>query len=284
MRKGIRRVPAPHDLGALFPYIMKRRCDSAVYYNVDIDVEKLLGYLDRHKPCTFFQAVVLAMVKTMRARPAMNRFLMGRRLYERDDIDVNFIARRAFSDDGGETNVKLRVKPDDSDETIFAKLTRDIQTARAGEEKADDAFIAFLLKFPRFALRAFIRFLEWTDFYGFFPRDLEKIDPLHCSLFLANLGSVGIEAPFHHLFEWGTCSIFVAVGKIGKKITLSETGEMVVKTMVEFKITLDERIADGYYFARSFDIFKDYLENPASLFQSGDETVSYTMAKAGDPA
>ena len=60
MRKGIRRVPAPHDLGALFPYIMKRRCDSAVYYNVDIDVEKLLGYLDRHKPCTFFQAVVLA--------------------------------------------------------------------------------------------------------------------------------------------------------------------------------------------------------------------------------
>ena len=268
MRKGVRRVSAPHDLGALFPYILKRRCDSLVYFPVDIDVEPLLDYLARGGSCTFFQAVLLAAVRTMWERPGLNRYVRGRRLFEREDVDVTFVARRAPTEEGGESTVKLSIPPGDGFDDILAKMTRDIRAVRDGEEKDDDALIAALLRLPRFALRAMVRFLGWLDFHGILFRDFEKIDPLHCSLFLANLGSVGIEAPFHHLYEWGNCSLFVAVGKIGKKLTVDDAGEVRVKTMVELKITLDERIADGYYFARSFDLMKSYLENPAVLFET----------------
>lgn len=277
MKKGIRRVPAPHDLGALFPYILKRRCDSLVYYNVDIDVEPLLRHIETHHEFTFFQAIVLAIVKTMREKPQMNRFIMGRRLYERDFLDVNFIARREFSEEGSESNVKIRIKPEDDHKAVIAKMTRDIRKVRNGEEKDDDAFIAMLLKLPRFALRAVVAFLTWCDFHMIFPKDIEAIDPLHCSVFLANLGSVGIDAPFHHLFEWGTCSLFVAIGQIGKKPVVREDDTIGVKTMVELKIALDERISDGYYYARSFDYFKSLLEHPEKLLEKGDINASETV-------
>jgi len=120
-------------------------------------------------------------------------------------------------------------------------------------------------------LRVIINILIWLDFHMNFPKELEKIDPLHCSAFFANLGSVGIDAPFHHLYEWGTCSLFVAIGKIGKKLTLDKSGNPVVRDMVDVKVSLDERIADGYYFARAFDIYKGYIENPETLFELSKE-------------
>ena len=266
MKKGITRVAAPKDLTAIFPYIMKRRCDSQVFFHVDLCVDPLLAWVKEKQNCTFFQALLLALIKTMRARPKLNRFIAGRRLYQRDDLEVCFIARRSFDEEGTETSIKVRVKPDDDDSAILSKISGEIKSAKEGNDKSDDQAIAALLKLPRFLLRIVVNFLIWTEFYMIFPKYLEKIDPLHCSAYVANLGSVGIEAPFHHLFEWGTCSLFVAIGKAGPKLTLDEDNNPVVKTMVEIKVTLDERIADGYYYARSLDLFKNLVEHPEVMF------------------
>ena len=271
MRKGITRIPSPYDLNAIMPYIMKRRCDSLIYYNVDFNVEPLLAYLEEHKNCTFFQAMLLALIKTMRERPGLNRFVMGRKLYQREDIDIGFVARKSYSDEGSETTVKMRVSPEDDEQAIITKITGGISEAKEDTEKGDDKVIAALIGLPGFVLRIAVNILIWLDFHMNFPKDIEKIDPLHCSAFFANLGSVGIDAPFHHLFEWGTCSLFVAIGKIGKKLTLDESEMPVVRNMVDVKVTLDERIADGYYYARSFDIYKCYIENPETLFESSKD-------------
>ncbi|MCL1983593.1 MAG: 2-oxo acid dehydrogenase subunit E2 [Clostridiales bacterium] len=268
MKKGISRIPSPYDLNAIMPFIMKRRCDSQVFYNVDFNVGPLLAWIDENKVCTFFQAMLLALVKTMRERPGLNRFVMGRRLYQREDMDICFIARRAYTDEGSETSVKMRVKQEYDDKEVIARIIGGISEAKEGAEKDDDAVISLLIKLPGFVLRAVVNILTWLEFHMCFPKSLEKIDPLHCSAFVANLGSVGIEAPFHHLYEWGTCSLFVAIGKIGKKLVPDESGAPAVRNMVEVKVTLDERIADGYYFARSLDIFKSYVENPETLFES----------------
>lgn len=266
MKSGISRIPSPYDLNAIMPFIMKRRCDSQVFYNVDFNVQPLLSWIEENKTCTFFQAMLLALIKTMRERPGLNRFVMGRRLYQREDLDVCFIARRSYTDEGSETSVKMRVKPEYSDREVLSKITEGIGEAKEGAEKGDDVAISILIKLPRFVLRIVVGILIWLEFHMRFPKGLEKIDPLHCSAFVANLGSVGIEAPFHHLYEWGTCSLFVAIGKIGKKLVLDESENPVVQNMVEVKVTIDERIADGYYFARALDIFKGYVENPADLF------------------
>jgi len=267
MKKGITRVPSPYDLNAIMPFIMKRRCDSLVYYNVDFNVGPILEYIEEKKVCTFFQATILALVKTMQERNGLNRFVLGRRLYQREDIDVAFVARKSLTDEGSETTVKVRVKPEDDDLTVISKITDSIKEAREEQPKGDDKAIAFLINLPRFVLKMAISILMWMDVHFIFPKGLEKVDPLHSSVFISNLGSVGIEAPFHHLYEWGTCSIFVAIGKIGKKLTLDEAGNQVVRNMVEVKVTLDERIADGYYFARALDIYKEYIENPEKLFK-----------------
>ena len=272
MRKGISRIPSPYDLNAIMPFIMKRRCDSQVFYNVDFNVEPLLDYIEEKGRCTFFQAMLLGLAKTMRERPGLNRFVIGRRLYQREDMDICFIARRSYSEEGSETNVKIRVRPEDDDDTVFSKITENINEAKKGGEKGDDAVISFLVRLPRFILRAVVNILIWLDFHLNFPKDLEKIDPLHCSAYVANLGSVGIEAPFHHLYEWGTCSLFVAIGRIGNKLVLDESGAPAARKMVEIKVTIDERIADGYYFARALDIFKHYIENPETLFEPSAES------------
>ena len=121
------------------------------------------------------------------------------------------------------------------------------------------------MKLPRLMLRIIFAYLRWTDFYFNMPRMFTDVDPLRCSAYIANLGSIGIEAPFHHLFEWGNCSMFIAIGKIGYKPVALEDGTLVTKKMVEVKVTLDERIADGFYFARSLELMQSYLQNPETI-------------------
>lgn len=263
------RVKQSHDLNALFPYIMKRRCDSVVFFSENLDVENVLRYVEEKRQSgddvTFFQLFLLALTKLLRERPCINRFMKGRRLYQRENVILNFIAKREFSDEGSETNVTVRIKPGDDSKTILSKLRGEITSAKAGEEKGDDAAISSLMKLPRFMLMLAIKLMELMDFYRGIPLGLEKVDPLRSSAFVANLGSVGIDAPYHHLIEWGTNSLFIAIGRIQKMPCVLDDGTLGVKNMVNIKVTLDERIADGYYFARSLDMFKEYLKNPSSL-------------------
>ena len=266
MRKGITRVKAPGDLTAMFPFIMKRRCDSQVYYKISLNAEPLLAKIDERQDVTFFQALILALVKTMRDRPHLNRFVMGRRLYQREDIDVCFMTRGAASDESLETHAKIRVAPESKDGEIVEAMEHRIREAREGGAKKADATISSLAKLPRFLLRALVSCLYWTDFHARFPKSLEEIDPLHCSVYVSNLGTMGIDAPYHHLYEWGTCSIVAAVGTITPKIVLDAENTPALRKTVEIKVSLDDRIAEGYYFARALETFKNYVEHPETLF------------------
>jgi hypothetical protein len=268
-RHDAERVKSAHDFNALFPYLMKRRCDSMVLFSDLINAEPILDYVQKKREegesITFFQILLLAMIKTMRERPSLNRYVVGRRIYQRKAIDVSFVAKRDMSDEGEETVVNVRVNDGEPYNDIVEKITGGIRLAKKGAVKEDDKVVAMFMSLPRCVLRALIRMIEWYDFYFDTPKFLRGVDPLRCSAFVANLGSVGIEAPYHHLYEWGTCSMFVAVGKIKPMPYVTEQGTVAAQRMVELKMSLDERIADGFYCARSLDIFKNYMENPQLL-------------------
>ena len=269
-RYDARRIQLPTDLNAIFPYLMKGRNDSVVYYPLKADVENLLKYIEEKKgtdkEITFFQAVLLALVKVMREFPELNRYIIGRRLYERYAVSLGFIAKRELSVEGSETNVSVYVKNEDNREEIIDKIKGNIKVAKSDEVKEDDAIMGSLMKLPRFLLRFVIKMLETYDFYFDTPKFLRNgVDPLRCSVYVANLGSVGIDAPYHHLFEWGTCSMFMAIGILKPEPTISEDMEISIRRVVEFKVTLDERISDGYYFARALDRFKELLDTPTLL-------------------
>ncbi|MDR1078984.1 MAG: 2-oxo acid dehydrogenase subunit E2 [Propionibacteriaceae bacterium] len=263
------RIELPNDLNALFPYLMKGRNDSIAYYPLTIEVDDLLAYIERKagtdEAITFFQAILLALTKILRQRPWLNRYIIGRRLYQRHDVVLGFIARRQLTEDSHETNVLVRIPPEDSRRQAIDKITGRIHEAKSGSVKADDKVITALMRLPRSLLRIFVRLVEWWDFYVDTPGFLRGVDPMRCSAYIANVGSVGLGAPYHHLFEWGTCSIFITIGRIEPKVLVGEDGQPTVRRAVDLRIALDERIADGFYDARALELFTQYLRDPELL-------------------
>ncbi|MDR2973706.1 MAG: hypothetical protein LBV00_03180 [Propionibacteriaceae bacterium] len=263
-------VKLPFNLNALFPYLMKGRNESVAYYPLTVDMENLLAYIEKNKgtdkEITIFQAFMLALVKIMRARPTLNRYIIGRRMYQRRDVVFSFVARKKMAEDSEETNVLVRIKPEDDRDTVLSKLKGEIKTAKSEHsDKEDDKLIALFLKLPRTLLRIAVKLLEWFDFYVDTPKFLRGIDPLRCSAYVANVGSVGLGAAYHHLFEWGTCSLFVVIGTVKPTVMVGENNQPVVRRAAELRLTLDERIADGYYDARALELLHTYMDDPTLL-------------------
>ncbi len=263
------RVDLGRSFNAMFPYLMKGRNESIAYYPVVVDAENLLAYVEQKKgtdeAITIFEAILLALIRILRERPTLNRYIIGRRLYQRRDVQLSFVARREFTLDSSETNVYVAVKPDDDARAVLGKIRGEIRTAKSGEQKSDEGLIDLFLRLPRSVLRVAVNLLSLWDFYVDTPSFLRGVDPLRCSAYVANLGSVGMGAAYHHLFEWGTCSLFVTIGQVRPTVVVGEDGNPAVRRTVELKIALDERIADGYYDARALELFDTYLNDPEQL-------------------
>jgi len=270
-RDGV-RVNEQHGLNALFPYLMKRRCDSLIFFTVQLEMEPLQAYMSREKEAgreiRFFEFFCAALVKLLREREHINRFIKGRRLYQRESVVISTVAKREMSDQGAETNLILHFSKEATFDDILAKLRNEIKTAKTGAPPKDDKIFEVFLKLPRSLLMATVRIFELMDWNRGPPRLIEEIDPMRASAFVANLGSVGVDAPYHHLYEWGTCSLFMTIGCIKKTPVVLEDETLGVRTMVECKIVMDERVADGYYYARSLDMFKSYFAEPEKLVES----------------
>ena len=264
-------IPMKGDFKAIFPYLFKRRCDSFVLTERYIEVDNLLEFVKEHRKngnkVSLFQLVTIALVKTLQERPEANRFVVGRRLYEHNDCEMSFMTKLDFSDEAPETSIKVKFDKDDDAKAVMDKLDKETEYIRnqSEEERGTDGLIKIFLKMPRFLLRFVIKALEKMDFYFGIPKFIYDLDPLHASACISNLGSINIDAIYHHIYEWGTCSIFMVVGRV-KNIPVSErNGDVVSKKVLEIRFTLDERIADGYYLARSMDLFKSYLDNPEKM-------------------
>lgn len=270
-RRGATRVDLGRSFNAIFPFIMKGRNESIAYYPVVVDAENLLAFVEAKKgtedELSLFEAILLALVRILRERPTLNRYIIGRRLYQRRDVELSFVARRQYTLDSSETNVFVSVRPEDDAEAALRKIRGEIRTAKSGEQKSDDGLIDLFLRLPRSVLQLAVNLLSMWDFYVDTPAFLRGIDPLRCSAYVANLGSVGMGAAYHHLFEWGTCSLFVTIGQVKPTVVVGEDGNPAVRRTVELKIALDERIADGYYDARALELFDTYLNHPEELRQ-----------------
>lgn len=270
-RRGATRVDLGRSFNAIFPFIMKGRNESIAYYPVVVDAENLLAFVEATKgtedELSLFEAILLALVRILRERPTLNRYIIGRRLYQRRDVELSFVARRQYTLDSSETNVFVSVRPEDDAEAALRKIRGEIRTAKSGEQKSDDGLIDLFLRLPRSVLQLAVNLLSMWDFYVDTPAFLRGIDPLRCSAYVANLGSVGMGAAYHHLFEWGTCSLFVTIGQVKPTVVVGEDGNPAVRRTVELKIALDERIADGYYDARALELFDTYLNHPEELRQ-----------------
>jgi hypothetical protein len=252
------------------PFIMRRRNESLVWFEQDVEVDAALGFAERFSRehgvrLTFFQLVLRSIARVLDEFPRLNRYVVGRRLYQRTDVAISFSGKEAFEADAP-LYVRKRVFPP---EETLAEMTRSlgesVRSGRAGEKTASDKEVSVLARLPRLAIDGVVIAGRWLDYFNLLPARMIVDDPLYASAFVANLGSVGITGAYHHLYEHGTIPVFLVVGAYRRAVVVSERGEPVVRRVSTLKYTYDERVEDGFYCARAVTRMKELLERPESL-------------------
>ena len=264
------------------PFVMKGRNESAVYFKQQVDVTALKAYINQKNhenaarpgesgKSTLFHGILTAIVKTAVERPQVNRFVIGRRVYQRHDLTCAFVIKSEFRDDASEEIAVMKFVEGDTLQTISDKLAQEIRRIREisrakGKKRAGAVdWLNYFMLLPRFLLNCFVRFLAWLDYHGWLPRFVIDADPMHTSIFISNLGSLKIDAPFHHMYEWGTCSFFVTIGAAAKTPLVMPDGTIAPRDVVNLGITIDERISDGYYYAKTIKRLQYLIEHPEEL-------------------
>lgn len=259
----------------IMPFLMPRRTDNEVFFCESIDVTNLLAYIEKKKSMegneiTLFSTFVAAIVRTAAIRPSLNRFICGHRLYERKTADIGLVAKKYYGDDAEEAVMNISFDLDVDIYKVTEEIYSQIKGVKKGESVESDGIVGTLAKCPRFINRFIFKFLKFLNYYGKVPESLTSMDPNFSSVFISNMGSIQAGAPFHHLNEWGTNSVFLCIGKIYDKLCMVD-GKVETRPHIDFAFTLDERIADGYYFARTLEVFEEILQNPESLERSHEK-------------
>lgn len=272
-RKEAKRVRNIDSFTTIVPYLMQTRSGSSIYFKDYIDATNLVKFVKaNHKKYSYFSVTLAALVRTLAMKPHMNRFVQGHRLYQRDKILLSFTAKKRMAEDAPETIVKLEFDRNATLDDVMEQLAAGIKVAK--DESQDDTMdlLNIFRKMPRWLLRIIIRFINWLDYHGWYPKALYDFDPMMCSAYITNLGSLGLgEVPFHHLYDRGTCSLFLATGRIQKKLIHVPKEGMVERDVMDFTITLDERISDGLYYVRAIKMLKKLMENPELLLERPEE-------------
>ncbi len=253
------------------PYIMRTRVDAQDYFEDRIDVGPAEAWLRAQRAAGrpelgFLHLFVTALVRTLSQRPRLNRFVAGRRIYARNEIVVSLAVKRRLHEDSPETVVKVRFDPRATVHEVGAALDAAIAAAKSPEAQTEaDRTARILMRLPGLALRVAIALLRALDAFGWMPRAIHRASPFHTSVFVTDLGSLGIGPIYHHLYEFGTTSLFVAFGAKERERVLDGDGRAVERKFVGLKVVTDERICDGHYYASAFKLLLALLRHPERL-------------------
>lgn len=270
-RKDGKYITPTDSIHAIIPYLMESRTESEVYMRQVIDITELKKWIDKQNKkltykVTYFHALASIISKTIYNRPLLNRFVQGHRIYQRNNVSISFVAKDKFTDNAEEKIIVLKVKEDDTALTLSSKMVNDIFKTRTEGTNDLDSILKLITKMPRWLLRGFTHFVKWLDYHGWLPEFFTSTDSNYSTVLLSNLGSIKCGSCYHHLNNYGTNSIVITIG------TVWEENDRV---FVDLSCTLDERIADGFYFAKSIKLMQYIASNPKLLEKNMSEEVDY---------
>lgn len=281
-RRDAVRIMKVDPFHSIIPYMMPKRTEAEVSMNESFDVTDLCAYLKRRNGeeglnLKLFHAICTAVARTIYLRPKLNIFIAGRRYWQRKDITLSFVVKREFKDSSEESLMFMKVQPDMTLDSVSKLILGDVDRVRKDGSNDLDQTMDLVGRLPRFVLNFLFFIIRRLEYHGIMPAFLTAGDPNYSTVLLANLGSIGCGAPYHHLSNYGTCSIMVTIGTMHKETRRMPDGTEAQRDILDMTVTLDERIADGFYFARSLNLVRHMLEHPALL----EEPVSIPLALAG---
>lgn len=282
-RKDAKKVRNLDGLHNVMIDIKPERCDSDVYMNKEIDVTKLIKYVEKYKEehpddkITYFHAFAMAFAKTIYNKPLLNRFVANRTFYDRNDVIIAFVAKIAFEEDSEEVMINIKVDKDDNIFTLRDKITKrvaKIRNSKKGEKKENTNNIVDVVgKLPKLIRMIVTGTLKFLDKHGWLPEFITKDNLYYSSVILSNLGNFKIGSIYHNIVNFGTSSIIATMGMIHKSKVIDKDGKEKIIDVCDFGVNMDERIADGYYFAKSIKVLEYILDNPELLEDRADARI-----------
>lgn len=276
------RVRGLDPVHVVMPYIFGARTDNEAVLGEVMDlteVDKYLAQKNAQNPefkYTWFHFITAAVAKTVLLRPKMNYFISGGHYYERKEIQVAFNVKRKFADDGEEALAKFVLRSDGESpveqvHTYVQKFVTKVRSDKAGV--GVDDIMKLLSHMPRLGWRIFTWGLRKLEYYGIYPKSLAADDPCYSSVYISNLGSIKMNADYHHLFNFGTISFFIVIGQKKMRPFYKEDGTYEMRNTIKLGLTVDERIADGYYFAKTLRLLRKMFEHPELLDLPADTPI-----------
>ena len=257
------------------PYMFPSRDESVLYctdrFNMEEAIAMLLEINRGKQPedrINLFHVILTSLLRTIAMRPILNTFVAGQRYYRRNEIIFSFVTKKDITDEGMESFVRIPLKPQDSLLDVTRKIREAVSRGKSDAGNTTEKEIDIVMAFPRPLIKTFMWLYRFLDYHNLLPGAMMKTDPIYSTAFFTNLGSIGMDSIYHHLYNWGTCSIFISVGKL-KKAPIYETrsGDMKISSVIDMKMTLDDRVADGVYYGNSLKLFKDFIQHPRQLLE-----------------
>lgn len=267
-------------LRRMLPFLMPTRGEAWVLFSQEVDARptrELAAELSRERPperpATPFHLLLCAIARTLHEFPRLNRLLAGGRHYDRRGVWLAFSGKQRLDSEAPVFSRKMEFPPGEPVGRSIDRIYELLEFGRSGRESSSDREVDVLLRLPAPLLRLAVRSARWIDGLGLLPRAMTEDDPLYASAFVTNLGSVGLDACYHHLFEHGNAPIFVTMGRVHRAPFVEDDGRVTSREVFELKYTFDERTEDGFYAARAIERLKRLLESPHELLESGGAAV-----------
>ena len=264
----------------IMPFMYPDRCDNQAFFTFKIDLTNLNAYLAKKNAdnpeykYNMFQCVVAAALKTIFLRSKLSIFIHNRKMYRRNEVSAAFTVKQEFADNGGEVLAFLHAKPEWTIDDVHNEIHRQLLKLKTkGYTDESTSIMDKLNKAPKWITRPLVGGICRLEKKGLIPPALVETDPYHSSIVLANLGSIGLPNGYHHLTNWGTTSMFLLIGTIGR-LPFYENDTVTFRDGVEIGFTVDERISDGFYFARSIKMLQLFLDQPELLERPMNEKLS----------
>ena len=264
-----RRLKTISPIFLLMPHIMKKRSDAQVFYSQEIPLAPLDEYIAKKDAegikMSYMAIIYSALVRIIAEKPLVNRFIMNGRVYARNSIDISLAIKKVMSETAEETTLKLHFKGSENIFDIRNRLEQVItENKDVAAENVTDKFAKALAYIPNCLIKLVVNFLMFLDRHDLMPKAIIELSPFHTSAFLTNVGSLGIDSIYHHLYDFGTTGVFLAMGK-KKKSLISVDDTLKEEKSLSLRWVLDERICDGYYYANALKLFNKYMKKPELL-------------------
>lgn len=268
---------------ALTPYLMPMRCDAQVMLQYSADYEKLARYIVKKGGegyrVSFMDILIAAYVRTVAELPEVNRFIMNKRTFTRKEIAVSFAVLKNTTDGSVKENtVKAKFDPHDTLFDVAARIEKEIANSR--QENASNATmkLAKLLATPLLA-NIVVGSARVLDRYGLMPKYILEASPFHTGLFITNMASIGMPAVHHHIYNFGTTSLFVSIGTNERRVEMDAAGVPHRVRRMPIGVVADERVCAGMIYSRMMAKFMTYMNDP-ELLETPPELVLFDEGHA----